>query len=381
MVHGDYEILKYETNYIKSELLKEDEDERYEEIQISDKKGNIYEHCIKTIERSLNFGENGLPRIGSGDWNDSMNEIKGESVWLGFFLYDILRKFCKICEHNEDYTLKNKYEKIMEKLKYTLNTVGWDGRWYKRAYFSNGTILGSMQNDECKMDSISQSWSVISKAGDIDKIGIAMDSMDSYLVDRENMIIKLLAPSFCNTKVEPGYIKSYIPGIRENGGQYTHGVIWSIVANCILNNGDRAWEYFRIINPIEHARTKENAQRYKVEPYVVAADVYSNENLLGRGGWTWYTGSSSWFYISGLRYILGFDKKGDKFKIKPVIPKEWDGYEISYKYLDTIYEIKIRNPKHKNAGISNMYLDNSLIQGNEVTLINDEKTHFVEVEM
>lgn len=319
--------------------------------------------------------------MGSGDWNDGMNEIKGESIWLGFFIYDILRKFSNLCEYKNDLEYKFKCEKNMEKLKYALNTNGWDGRWYKRAYFKDGVTLGSNQNDECKMDSISQSWAVISEAGDADKVKVAMDSLENYLVDRENMLIKLLAPAFRNTTLLPGYIKSYIPGVRENGGQYTHGAIWAIVANAILGDGDRAGEYFRIINPIEHARTKENAQRYKVEPYVVAADVYSNEDLIGRGGWTWYTGSSSWLYVAGIKNILGLHKKTNILKIKPAIPKNWDGYEVIYKYLDSVYEIKVRNASHSDNKIKSMYLDNNLIQGDEIRLENDGKTHIIEVEL
>lgn len=380
-VTGDKEILDEIVPYIEGRKLQDDEDELYEDTTKSDLKESIFLHCIKAIEISLNYGEHGLPQMGGGDWNDGMNKVCGESVWLGFFLYDVLKNFCKICEIKGDIEFKSKYENEMQKLKKALNENAWDGRWYRRAYFEDGTPLGSVQNDECKIDGISQSWSVISGAGENEKTIIAMDSLDNYLVDRENMIIKLLTPAFNESTIEPGYIKAYIPGVRENGGQYTHGAIWAIIANAILKNGNRAGEYFRIINPIEHARTKENATRYKVEPYVVAADVYSNSHLIGRGGWTWYTGSSSWLYVAGLKYILGFEKIGNKVKINPAIPEDWEKYEIYYKYKSSNYEIKVKNPNHNTTGIKSMYLDNNLQVTNEIELIDDGKSHVIDVEM
>jgi cellobiose phosphorylase len=378
---GDYGILDEVTTYIQMPALKEDEDELYSNSQVSENKDDIYIHCTKAIDKSLRFGSNGLPEIGSGDWNDGMNNIKGESVWLGFFLYDVLNKFIKICEIKNDNDRKKIYIETMEKLKQALNTSGWDGRWYKRAYFKDGTALGSVQNDECKIDGISQSWAAISDAGENDKKYMAMDSLDNYLVDRENMIIKLLTPPLDKTSLEPGYIKSYIPGVRENGGQYTHGAIWSIIANVRLGLGDRAGEYFRFLNPIEHTRTSEAVRKYKAEPYVVAADVYSAPNLAGRGGWTWYTGSSSWLYIAGIRYILGIKKVGNKLNINPCIPSEWKEFQVEYKYLNTLYKIYVKNPKGVCLGVKRVVLDNNFIDNNEIILTNDEKTHIIEVEL
>ncbi len=283
----DYTILDIETPFLKGAILETKQDEKYDLYLPSEEKGNIYEHCIRAIEKSLNFGEHGLPKIGSGDWNDGFSTVgnkgKGESIWLGFFLYNILERFIKICEKREDKDKVQKYEEIKINLKKALNTNGWDGRWYKRAYMDDGNILGSMQNDECRIDSIAQSWSIISRAGDNDKKYISMESLENHLVDRENGIIKLLDPPFDKGKLEPGYIKGYLPGVRENGGQYTHAAIWVIIAEAMLGFGDKALEIYRMINPIEHARTKEASNKYKVEPYAIAADIYGANNLAGRG--------------------------------------------------------------------------------------------------
>ena len=283
----DYTILDIKTPFLKGAILESKQDEKYDLYLPSEEIGDIYEHCIRAIEKSLNFGEHGLPKIGSGDWNDGFSTVgnkgKGESIWLGFFLYNILERFVKICEKREDKDKVQKYEEIKINLKKALNTNGWDGRWYKRAYMDDGNILGSMQNDECRIDSIAQSWSVISKAGDNDKKYISMESLENHLVDRENGIIKLLDPPFDKGKLEPGYIKGYLPGVRENGGQYTHAAIWVIIAEAMLGFGDKALELYRMINPIEHARTKEASNKYKVEPYAIAADIYGANNLAGRG--------------------------------------------------------------------------------------------------
>ena len=331
---GENGILDVETPYLKGELLEEGVDEKYDLYTQSDISENIYNHCIRAIEHSLKFGENGIPKIGSGDWNDGLNKVgnkgKGESVWLGFFLYYILIKIQPICiERGEDDRAK-RYSEIAEKLRKSLNNNGWDGRWFKRAFTDNGEVLGSLENEECKIDSISQSWATISGAGDNDKKYIALESLENHLVDRENGIIKLLDPPFEKGNINPGYIKSYLPGTRENGGQYTHAAIWVIIAESMLGFGDKATEYFKMINPIEHSRTKEAANKYKVEPYVMPADIYGQENLSGRGGWTWYTGSSSWMYEAGIKYILGLNIENGFLKMNPCIPREWREYTIKY---------------------------------------------------
>lgn len=349
---NDYSILDEETTYKAGEVLKPEESERYDLYLDSNIKESIYSHCIRAIEKSLNFGENGLPKIGTGDWNDSFSNVGskgiGESVWLGFFLYDVINKFIPICRRKNDETRIKRYEEILEKLRKNLNTYGWDSRWYKRAFTDNKEVLGSLQNEECRIDSISQSWATISGAGDNDKKYIAMESLENHLVDKEVGIIKLLDPPFEKSKLEPGYIKAYLPGTRENGGQYTHAATWTIIAQSILNLNDKAYENFRMINPIEHSRTKDESTKYKVEPYVIAADVYGQGNLAGRGGWTWYTGSSSWMYIAGIRYILGLNIENGYLVINPHIPNKWNEYEIRYKYKNSLYNIKVIN-----SGINN----------------------------
>ena len=364
----DYTILDEVCGYVQASLLRDDQDEIYMEVSKSSAQESLYLHAIKAIEKSLNFGKNGIPKMGSGDWNDGMSNVKGESVWLGFFLYNILIRFAKICEYKKDVSRKGKYLMQAEELKKALNENAWDGKWYKRAFFEDGTAIGSETSSECKIDGISQSFAVISGAGDLEKCKEAMKNVDKNLVDRENMLIKLLTPAFLNLEKNPGYIKAYIAGVRENGGQYTHGAIWSIIANIMLGKGEKAVEYFRIINPIEHARTFDASLKYKVEPYVVSADVYSNTNMLGRGGWSWYTGSSSWLYIAGLQYILGLKRKGNTLVIEPCFSKEWESVFVEYKYCDAIYEINIYNPDKKEKGFQKMYLDNELKEKNQVEL-------------
>ena len=380
-ITGDRTILEIETPYLEGEILKDNEVERYSEYMPSSEKESIYMHCKKAINKTLNFGVNGLPKIGSGDWNDGFSNIgvkgKGESVWLAFFLYDILNKWVNILKIDED----EKYKDILINLQKNINKNAWDGQWFKRAFTDNGEVLGSMENDECRIDGISQSWGVISGGADNDKKFISMNSLEINLIDKENGLIKLLDPPFENGKIDPGYIKSYLPGVRENGGQYTHGAIWAIIAEAMLGFGDKAVEMFNLINPIEHSKTKESANKYKVEPYVISADVYSNKNLAGRGGWTWYTGSSGWMYVAGLEHILGFRVENNILKIKPCIPKEWKEYKINYKYKNTIYHIVVRNTESKSTGISKMYCNGSEVYNKEIELIDDGEIYNLEIIM
>lgn len=376
----DFTILDEVLPYVKTNILDENENEHYGEVEIDTDSESLYIHAKRAIDKSLNFAGNGLPQMGTGDWNDGMNNVNGQSVWLGFFMYDVIRKFIKICEFKNDEEVIFRYRNILSRLKEALNTVGWDGKWYRRAFFKDNTPLGSSENDECKIDGISQSWAVISGAGEHDKCVSALECLENYLVDKENMVIKLLTPPFSASSMEPGYIKSYIPGVRENGGQYTHGATWSIIANVLMNNGERAGEYFRIINPIEHARTKEAVFKYKVEPYVVSADVYSNSNMQGRGGWTWYTGSSSWLFISAFEYILGVRKEGEYLNIIPCIPKEWEAYSVEYKYKNALYIINVYNPEHNNFGVKTIYLDNDEQKVDRIKL-HKEGEHRIDVIM
>ena len=369
---NDYSILDIKTSYRKGKILENGIDESYDLYEKSDIKESIYKHCVRAIEKSLNFGENGLPKIGSGDWNDGFSTVgnkgKGESVWLGFFLYNVLSEFIPICEKMQDLEKVNRYNEICTDLKKALNTNAWDGRWYKRAFMDDGNVLGSLQNEECRIDSISQSWATISGAGDNDKKYISMESLENHLVDKENGLIKLLDPPFEKGKLNPGYIKAYVPGTRENGGQYTHASCWVIIAESMLGFGDKAAEYFRMINPIEHARTKDAANKYKVEPYVIPADIYGQLNLAGRGGWTWYTGSSSWMYVAGLKYILGLNIEYGYLSFKPCIPNNWKEFSIRYKYRSSVYNIKFKNPNGKVNEVSKVIVNGAEILDGKIKL-------------
>ena len=384
-VTGDIGILDIETSYCQGEVLEEHEEERYDLYKESAICETIYEHCIKAIEKSLNFGEHGIPKIGTGDWNDGFSTVgnkgKGESVWLGFFQYTVINRFLPFIRQKGDVDRETRYEKILQDLKVSLNTKCWDGRWFRRAYMDDGNILGSIENEECRIDSIAQSWSVISNAGAEDKKIISMESLENHLVDKENGIIKLLDPPFIDGKLNPGYIKSYLPGVRENGGQYTHSSLWVIIAEAILGFGDKAGEFYRMINPIEHARTKDAANKYKVEPYVIAADIYGTSNLAGRGGWTWYTGSSSWFYKAGIEYILGLKIQNNVLKIEPCIPKEWKEFSSRYKFGRSIYNIKVKNLGGKNYGVNCVKLNGVEVENKAIKLVDDGSINEVEVEM
>lgn len=384
-ISGDDSILGEQVPFLQGEVLKEFEDERYDKPGISDEISSIYDHCVRTIDRSLNFGEHGIPLMGAGDWNDGMNTVgnrgKGESVWLGWFLYATLRKFIPICEKRGDKERAKKYTDASKSIIKSIEENAWDGSWYRRAYFDNGMPLGSIQNSECKIDSISQSWAVISEGGDRKRVAEAMNSLENYLVLRSEGLIKLLTPPFDESDLEPGYIKGYLPGVRENGGQYTHAAAWAIIAFAKLGDGDKAYELFELINPINHTRTPIEISTYKVEPYVMPADVYAVPPHVGRGGWTWYTGSASWYYQAGLEHILGFNKNGDKLVMEPCIPKKWKAYSVNYRYLDTTYEIEVVNTDGVTKGVKRVVIDGKEHKGNQIQLVNDGKTHKVKLYM
>ena len=374
---NDYSILDVETSYIDGAVLEKGIDERYDIYVPSEQKGTIYEHCIKAIEKSLNFGEHGLPKIGSGDWNDGFSTVgnkgKGESVWLGFFLGSVLNDFSKICEYKGDLGKAEKYKETVKQLRKSINTNAWDGRWFNRAFMDDGKVLGSLQNDECKIDSIAQSWSVISNMGDNDKKFISMESLENHLVDTENGLIKLLDPPFEKGDLEPGYIKAYLPGTRE----YTHSAIWVIIAEALLGFGDKAVEYFRMINPIEHSKTKDSVMKYKVEPYIIPADIYGQGNLAGRGGWTWYTGSSSWMYIAGIKYILGLNIQNGYMTFKPAIASNWKEYFVRYKYGNSIYNIKFIKCRENED--KKVVLNGNVVEDRKIKLEDSSSVNEVEV--
>lgn len=382
---GDYDLLKSEVNFIEGEKLAENESEKYETPLKADLKATVYEHCIRAIERSLKFGPHNIPLIGSGDWNDGMNTIgiknNGESVWLGFFIYAVIYKFIKLCRYMDDASRANKYEEILKNLSSSLEENAWDGKWYRRAYFDDGTPLGSIQNYECKIDSIAQSWAVISGAASYDRMKTSMNSVEDYLINYEEGLILLFTPPFDAGDLKPGYIRGYVPGVRENGGQYTHAAVWVIYAYSKLNMGDKAGKLFSLINPVNHTKTPADCIKYKVEPYVMAADVYAAKPHTGQGGWTWYTGSSSWMYRAGLEQILGFKIEGSCLSINPCIPHDWTEYKISCKYINSIYNIHVQNESGAETGVKSIKIDGNILPDKIVHLIDDRKKHYVEVIM
>ena len=373
----DFDILSEEVPYIQGEKLSDYENEKGIVFNYSNKTDTLLNHCIKSIELSMkSLGSHKIPLMGGGDWNDGMNRVgikgKGESVWLGFFLYGIIDKFTKMMKKYDKEFNIDKYTEFNEKLKDNLNKKTWDGSYYLRAFFDNGDPLGSKENTECKIDLLSQSFSILSGVAPKDRIEKLLNSVEEDLVDSNNKIIKLLTPAFSKSLNNPGYIMNYPRGIRENGGQYTHSVSWYIMALIKAGYFDRAYRYYQMINPVNRTKTEEDVEKYKVEPYVIAADIYSNENFSGRGGWTWYTGSAGWFYRVGIEEILGIKKHGDKLVIKPNIPIAWDGYKAIYKYKETTYNIEII--KGNKEGVS---LDNKEIISSEITLKNDKKEHSI----
>lgn len=383
-VTGDYRILDIKEAYLESELLAANEHERYEIPVRSEESGTVYEHCVKAIEVGLRLGSHGIPLMGGGDWNDGMNLIghngKGESIWLGWFLYCVLQRMLPICRHMGDNERAVRYQESSEKLIEALEKEAWDGSWYRRAYFDDGMPLGSIQNEEGKIDSLSQSWAAITGAAKGTRVEEAMGAVEKYLIDRKNGLIKLLTPPFYDSELNPGYIKGYLPGVRENGGQYTHAATWVIYAFSRMGNGEQAWDLFDMINPINHARTDMERMIYKVEPYVMAADVYAVYPNEGRGGWTWYTGAAGWMYRIGLEHILGLKKEGNYLIIDPCIPKKLNEFSVKYTAGRSVYNITVRNQSHQNRGVKSIVADGTTFEAiNRVQLIDDGKEHNIEV--
>ncbi|HOL92412.1 MAG TPA: glycosyl transferase, partial [Clostridiales bacterium] len=358
---GDDSILYESVPFLEGNLLAEGEYERYEEPRRADIEANLYEHCVLAIDISLKTGPHGLPLIGSGDWNDGMNGVgregRGESVWLAWFLLTILQRFIPICLRMNDFRRAELYREKAAMLIGSVEREAWDGSWYRRAYFDDGTPLGSARNSECMIDSISQSWAVISGMAKPARAREAMEAVRKFLIDTDEGIVRLLTPPFGDGDLQPGYIKGYLPGVRENGGQYTHAAVWVVLAFAILGMGDKASEVFHMINPINHTRTGIEYSRYKAEPYVMAADVYAVSPHAGRGGWTWYTGAAGWLYRVGLENIAGFRRKGERLFIDPCIPASWKSFRITYRYKGAVYNIEIRNPDGVSSGVSHIIAD------------------------
>ena len=358
---GDAAILDEKVPFLDGPPLKPDEHDLYFQPGLSDEVASLYEHCARGLDLSLETGLHGLPLIGTGDWNDGMNRVgvagKGESIWLGWFFHAALSAFAPIAATRADAARAAAWTAHAVSLAGALHRDGWDGEWYRRGYYDDGAPLGSAESEECRIDSIAQSWAALSGAGDPVRAHQAMAALDRQLIHRGDRLALLFAPPFDKTVRDPGYIKGYPPGIRENGGQYTHAAAWSIMAFAALGQGDKAAEVFGLVNPVNHASTRSGVLRYKVEPYVVAADVYSVAPHVGRGGWTWYTGSAGWLYRAGIESILGLRIKGDSMEIDPCVPTSWPGFEMTVRYRGAVYEISIRNPGGVSRGVVAAELD------------------------
>jgi cellobiose phosphorylase len=342
---GDASVLEESAPFLEGRPLKADEDSYYDLPNRSEESATLYEHCVKAIVNGLRFGARGLPLMGSGDWNDGMNLVgsqgKGESVWLGFFLYGTLRDFAVLAKARGDSAFAERCLAQAEVLRGAVEAGAWDGEWYRRAYFDDGTPLGSSLDAECKIDSIAQSWAVLSGAGEAAHARKAMESAWRLLVSREHGLVKLLDPPFDKAELNPGYIKGYVPGVRENGGQYTHAAVWLAMAFAQLGDKQRAWELFSMINPINHAKSPEGVETYKAEPYVMAADVYAISPHSGRGGWTWYTGSAAWMNRLALESLLGMKVENGLLSFSPCVPPSWKSFKVRHRHGETLYVIEV----------------------------------------
>ncbi|MGA2514688.1 MAG: glucoamylase family protein, partial [Candidatus Limnocylindrales bacterium] len=384
-VTGDSAVLDETIPYLMGPALRSDQTDAYFQPEPAPESASLFDHCAAALDRSLAVGAHGLPLIGSGDWNDGMNRVghegRGESVWLAWFLYTVLAAFAPIAEARGQRSSAERWRAHMKALREALERDGWDGDWYRRAFFDDGTPLGSASNAECRIDSIAQSWSVLSGTADPSRAERAMAAVQQYLVRRGEGLVLLFTPPFDHSDVDPGYVKGYLPGIRENGGQYTHGAIWAVLAFAALGDGDKAGELFSILNPINHASTRAGVQRYKVEPYVMAGDIYAEPSHLGRGGWTWYTGSAGWMYQAGIEWILGFRLRGTTLLLDPCIPRAWPRYEIEFRYHSARYEIVVENPLGVSRGVASSELDGQALAegGAAIPLADDGATHHVRV--
>jgi len=381
---NDTAILDELVPFLEGDALADGQRESYFQPRISETRGTLFEHCARALDRSLSVGSHGLPLMGTGDWNDGMNRVgqegKGESIWLGWFLHTVLWEFAKVADARGEHARAEKWRLHVSALKAALERDGWDGDWYRRAYFDDGTPLGSAQNSECRIDSIAQSWGIISGAAERGRGVRAMEAVDKQLVRRQEGLILLLTPPFDHAQHDPGYIQGYLPGIRENGGQYTHAAVWTLIAFAALGDGDRAGELFRMINPVHRTNSRANTQRYKVEPYVVAGDIYAEAPHVGRGGWTWYTGAAGWLYRAGLEWILGFRLRGMAFSLDPCIPRSWPSYSIEFRYHSAVYKISVENPSGVARGVALTELDGKLLAGSaNIPLTDDGSVHTVKL--
>ncbi len=382
---ADTGVLDEKISFLEARPVKPDEESYYDLPNRSEESATLYEHCVRAIERGLKFGAHGLPLMGCGDWNDGMNLVgkdgHGESVWLAFFLFDVLTQFAELARSRNDAAFADRCETQAEQLQNNIELHGWDGEWYRRAYFDSGEPLGSATNPECQIDSLPQSWSVISGAGEPERSRQAMNAVNQRLVRHQAGLVQLFDPPFDKSALNPGYIKGYIPGVRENGGQYTHGAIWTTMAFALMGENDRAWELFTMLNPIHHTGTAKQIATYKVEPYVVAADVYAVTPHTGRGGWTWYTGSAGWMYRLLVETLLGVNLEGNQLRLTPRLPKSWKTYKIHYRYRQTVYHITISRLPTEAAEANQLFLDGEELPLKTVPLVDDRREHFVEMKV
>ena len=382
---GDTELLDEVVPFIASPVLRDEQEEDFNLPAVSEQTATVYEHCVRALKHGYRLGSHGLPLMGTGDWNDGMNKVgahgKGESVWNGWFFVSVLNAFAELAERRSQADDAHWCRERAEQLRVALEANAWDGAWYRRAYFDDGTPLGSAQNDECQIDAIPQAWAVISGAANPARTQSAMDAVQQRLVRIGDKLIQLFDPPFDKGALQPGYIKGYVPGIRENGGQYTHAATWVALATALQGRGDRAMELWNLINPVYHATTAEEVQHYKVEPYVVCADVYGAPPHTGRGGWTWYTGSASWLYRVAIETILGFQLRGRTLRIEPCIPPSWPGFELSYRHRSATYRILVDNSAGTGRGVRSVELDGQRLPNDTVPLSDDGKTHNVRVQL
>jgi cyclic beta-1,2-glucan synthetase len=382
-VTGDTSILEEPVGYVRGGDLGPGEQEKYFLPTISDQIDTLYSHCLRALERGWALGPHGLPLMGCGDWNDGMNlvgvEGKGESVWVGWFQVLVRTRFAAVATARGDTPTATALQTQATELRSAIEAHGWDGEWYLRAWFDDGTPLGSHNNDECQIDSLTQSWAVLSGPGDMQRAKLGVDAAILHLVDRENRLVKLFSPAFDKGRLHPGYIKGYVPGIRENGGQYTHAAVWLVQALAGLGRGTEAFALWQLLNPITHTDTPAGVTRYRVEPYVVAADVYGLPPHTGRGGWTWYTGSAAWLYRAAIETILGFTLRGDHLTFDPCIPAIWREFDLEYRYHSTIYQCRIENPLGVEKGVAQVWLDGQPQPSQVILLSDDAKTHAVRV--
>jgi cyclic beta-1,2-glucan synthetase len=368
--------------FLESPPLAPGSQEAYIQPSVSAESGTLFEHCRRAIDKGLTAGVHGLPLFGSGDWNDGMNRVgwqgRGESTWLGFFLHDVLTSFAPLCDERGDAERAERYRAEARRIGGMLERT-WDGEWYRRGYYDDGSPLGSAQNESCRIDSIPQSWAVLSGAVPRRFAERAMDSVRAHLVQRGPRLLALLAPPFDGTSRDPGYIGGYPPGVRENGGQYTHAAAWAVMAMARLGYGDEAAELFHMLNPINQTRSPGDVERYMAEPYVLAGDVLAHPSHAGRAGWTWYTGSAGWMYRAGLECILGLRRRGQTFEIDPCIPQAWPRYSIAWTLGTTVYAIDVVNPERRSSGVARAVLDGAQVDPSAIPIAQDGRRHELQV--